>query len=62
MYKAYLSGLGGWGKGRAMGNSQLPGMSDSEAQKITQNRFHVRKAILKVPMMSQLWKWCVKDG
>lgn len=45
--------LGG-GEGRTMENSQVPGMSDSDAQKMVKYRLYVRKPIRKVTVMSSV--------
>lgn len=37
-----------------MENSQVPGLSDSDAEKKTKYRLHVTKPILKVTMMSSV--------
>lgn len=37
-----------------MENSQVPGLKDSDAQKIVKYRLNVRKPILKVIMMSSV--------
>lgn len=47
-------------EGETMENSQIPSVSDSDAQKIVKYRLHVKKPVLKVTVI--FFKWCIKDG